>query len=159
MYRRVDSASENEYQENSWGWRRPVRKGDDLTTFIVPKLIKNPETLTYRIPKRLFRPVAGKRNLFCFTWVSTLVSHTNTKAAGGWDSVVGKDWMVRGLKPGEGEIFRPRGPSSLLYNQYRISVPELNGSGRGADHPLPPHPLLAPGSRMGRAILLCIFGM
>jgi hypothetical protein len=31
----VDSASKNEYQENSWGWRRPVRKGYDLTTFIV----------------------------------------------------------------------------------------------------------------------------
>jgi hypothetical protein len=36
----VDSASKNEYQENSWGWRRPVRKGDDLRTFIVPKVEK-----------------------------------------------------------------------------------------------------------------------
>jgi hypothetical protein len=36
----VDSASENEYQENSWGLRRSVRKGDDLTTFIVPKVEK-----------------------------------------------------------------------------------------------------------------------
>jgi hypothetical protein len=36
----VDSASKNEYQENSWGRRRPVRKGDDLTTFIVPKAEK-----------------------------------------------------------------------------------------------------------------------
>jgi hypothetical protein len=26
----VDSASKNEYQENSWGWKRPVRKADDL---------------------------------------------------------------------------------------------------------------------------------
>jgi hypothetical protein len=26
----VDPASKNEYQENSWGWRRPVRKADDL---------------------------------------------------------------------------------------------------------------------------------
>jgi hypothetical protein len=34
----VDSASENEYQENSWGLRRPVRKGDDLTTFKVPNV-------------------------------------------------------------------------------------------------------------------------
>jgi hypothetical protein len=34
----VDSASENEYQENSWGWMRPVRKGDDLTTFLVPNV-------------------------------------------------------------------------------------------------------------------------
>jgi hypothetical protein len=36
----VDSASKNEYQKNSWGLRRPVRKGDDLTTFIVPKVEK-----------------------------------------------------------------------------------------------------------------------
>ena len=33
----VDSASENEYQDIPRGLRRPVRKGDDLTTFIVPK--------------------------------------------------------------------------------------------------------------------------
>jgi hypothetical protein len=26
----VDSASKNEYQENSWELSRPVRKGDDL---------------------------------------------------------------------------------------------------------------------------------
>jgi hypothetical protein len=26
----VDSASKNEYHENYWGWRRPVRKSDDL---------------------------------------------------------------------------------------------------------------------------------
>jgi hypothetical protein len=54
----VESASKNEYQENSWGWRRSVRKGDDLTTFIVP------EALTFRIPKGLLRPVAGKRYLY-----------------------------------------------------------------------------------------------
>jgi hypothetical protein len=36
----VDSASKNEYQENSWGQRRPVRKGDDLITFIVLKVKK-----------------------------------------------------------------------------------------------------------------------
>jgi hypothetical protein len=40
----VDSASKNEYQENSWGWRRPVRRGDDLNTFIVPKVEKIQET-------------------------------------------------------------------------------------------------------------------
>jgi hypothetical protein len=34
----VDSASKNEYPENSWRWRRPVRKGDDITTFIVPNV-------------------------------------------------------------------------------------------------------------------------
>jgi hypothetical protein len=39
----VDRASKNEYQENSWGQRRPVRKGDDLTTFIVPKVEKMQE--------------------------------------------------------------------------------------------------------------------
>jgi hypothetical protein len=37
-----------------------VHKGDDLTTFIVPKVMKNLEALTFRIPKGLFRPVAGK---------------------------------------------------------------------------------------------------
>jgi hypothetical protein len=37
-----------------------VRKGDDLTTFTVPKVMKNPEALTFRIPKGLFRHVAGK---------------------------------------------------------------------------------------------------
>jgi hypothetical protein len=36
----VDWASKNERQENSWGWRQPVRKGDGLTTFIVPKVKK-----------------------------------------------------------------------------------------------------------------------
>jgi hypothetical protein len=39
-----------------------VRKGDDLTTFTVLKVIKNAEALTFRIPKGLFRPVA-ERNL------------------------------------------------------------------------------------------------
>jgi hypothetical protein len=41
-----------------------VHKGDDLTTFIVPKVMKNQEALTFRIPKGLFRPVAGKLYLF-----------------------------------------------------------------------------------------------
>jgi hypothetical protein len=36
----VDSASKKEYQVNSWGWRRAVRKGNDLTTFIVPNVEK-----------------------------------------------------------------------------------------------------------------------
>jgi hypothetical protein len=36
----VDTASKNEYQENSWEWRRPVHKGHHLTTFIVPKVEK-----------------------------------------------------------------------------------------------------------------------
>jgi hypothetical protein len=38
--------------------------GDDLTTFIVPKVMKNPETLTFWIPKGLFRPVAGKLYIY-----------------------------------------------------------------------------------------------
>jgi hypothetical protein len=37
-----------------------VRKDNDLTTFIVPKVMKNPEALTFQIPMGLFRPVAGK---------------------------------------------------------------------------------------------------
>jgi hypothetical protein len=37
-----------------------MRKGDDFTAFIVPKVMKNPEALTFRIPRGLFRPVAGK---------------------------------------------------------------------------------------------------
>ena len=37
-----------------------MRKGDDLTTFKVPKVMKNPEGLTFRIRKGLFRPVAGE---------------------------------------------------------------------------------------------------
>jgi hypothetical protein len=41
-----------------------VRKGDDLTTFIVPKVMKNSKALTFRIPNGLFRPVA--RNLYLF---------------------------------------------------------------------------------------------
>jgi hypothetical protein len=41
-----------------------VRKGDDLTTFIVPKAIKIPEALTFQIPKGMFRPVAGNLYLY-----------------------------------------------------------------------------------------------
>ena len=41
-----------------------MRKGDDLTTFRVPKVMKNPEALTFRIPKGLFWPVARKLYLF-----------------------------------------------------------------------------------------------
>jgi hypothetical protein len=35
-----------------------VHKADDPTTFIVPKVMKNLEALTYQIPMGLFRPVA-----------------------------------------------------------------------------------------------------
>jgi hypothetical protein len=63
-----------------------VRKGDDLTTFTVPKVRRsgaltswNPKShvrlvaenlylfpLTYRIPKRLLRDVAGKLYLYLY---------------------------------------------------------------------------------------------
>jgi hypothetical protein len=36
----VDSASKNEYQDTAGGKGGPVRKGDDLTIFIVPKVEK-----------------------------------------------------------------------------------------------------------------------
>ena len=35
-------------------------KGDNLTTFVVSKVVKKPEALTFRNPKGLFRLVAGK---------------------------------------------------------------------------------------------------
>jgi hypothetical protein len=41
-----------------------VRKGDDLTAFIVPKVMKNPEAFTFRMPKGLVRLVAGKLYLY-----------------------------------------------------------------------------------------------
>jgi hypothetical protein len=41
-----------------------VRKGDDLTTFIVPEVMKNPEPLNFLIPKGLFRPAEEKLYLF-----------------------------------------------------------------------------------------------
>ena len=54
-------------------------------------------------------------------------------------------WTVRGTNPGACEIFRACpdrlwGPPNLLYNGYRVSLPAVQGSGRGLDHP--PH--LAP---------------
>ena len=42
-------------------------KGDDLTSFIVSIVMKNPEALTFRIPKGLFRHVAGKLYLYLLT--------------------------------------------------------------------------------------------
>ena len=41
-----------------------MRKGDDLTTFIAPKVMKNPEALIFRVPKGLLRPVAGKLYIY-----------------------------------------------------------------------------------------------
>ena len=54
-------------------------------------------------------------------------------------------WKVRGLNPGGGEISHTRpdrtwGPTSLLYNGYRIIFLGVKRSGRGVEHP--PH--LAP---------------
>ena len=51
-------------------------------------------------------------------------------------------WMVRGLNPGCGEIFRtcpdrPWGPPSLLYNGYRVFPGGKEQPGRDAD-PSPP---------------------
>jgi hypothetical protein len=51
-------------------------------------------------------------------------------------------WMVRGSNPGGGESFRirpdrPWGPTSLLYNGYRVFAPGIKRPGRGADHPPP----------------------
>ena len=41
-----------------------MRRGDDVTTFNVPKVTENPEALTFWIPKGLLRPVAEKLYLF-----------------------------------------------------------------------------------------------
>jgi hypothetical protein len=54
-----------------------VRKGNDLTTFIVPKVEKIRKPVTFWIPKGLLRPVAGKPYLYLYlhkmllkTWLS-----------------------------------------------------------------------------------------
>ena len=49
-------------------------------------------------------------------------------------------WMVLESSPGEGKIFRTRpdrlwGPSSLLYDGYRVSFPRIKRPGRGVNHP------------------------
>ena len=56
----------------------------------------------------------------------------NTGLRGRDDSV---GWTVRGSNPGGGEIFltgpdRPRGPPSLLYNEYQVSSQGLKWLGR-----------------------------
>jgi len=50
---------------------------------------------------------------------------------------------VYGSNPSGGDIFRTRpdwpwGPPSLLYNGYRVSLPEGKAAGSGVDHPPPP---------------------
>jgi hypothetical protein len=57
-----------------------VRKGDDLTTFIVPKVMKNSEVLTFRIPKGLLSPVAGK--LYPLRETSAKLEYTVTHTVG-----------------------------------------------------------------------------
>jgi hypothetical protein len=50
------------------------------------------------------------------------------------------DLTIRGSNPGEAEIFRTRpdwpwGPSSLLYNGYRVCFPGVKRPGPGVEHP------------------------
>ena len=47
----------------SWGWRRQVRKADNLTTLLLP-LSRNLETLTSWNPLGLSRPVMGLLYLY-----------------------------------------------------------------------------------------------
>jgi hypothetical protein len=64
-------------------------------------------------------------------------------------------WTVWVLNPVGGEIFRtfpdgPCGPSSLLYNGYRV----FPGGNERPEGDVDPHSLLVPWSRKGRAITL-----
>jgi hypothetical protein len=79
----------------SWGWislykwvpgkllggggggvfRRAGGKGDDLTTLIVSKVMKNPEALTFWVPKGLFRPEAGQ--LYLYLCINSTISLGN----------------------------------------------------------------------------------
>jgi hypothetical protein len=74
----VDSACKNEYQ-NTPG-------GKDLTTFM-----KNPEALTFRIPKGLVRPVAGKLYLYLLTYCITESIHPTS-------SIIQSDSFVLSLR-------------------------------------------------------------
>jgi hypothetical protein len=49
-------------------------------------------------------------------------------------------WCIIGSDPGGDEVFgtrsdRQRGPPSLLYNGYRVSLPRVKRRRRGLDHP------------------------
>jgi len=46
----VDSASKNEYQDIPGGKEWPVRKGDEITTFMC-RVSRNSGVLTYKNPK------------------------------------------------------------------------------------------------------------
>jgi hypothetical protein len=60
----VDFASNrNEYQESFLGLRRPVRRTDNLTTFMC-RLSRNSGSSTFWNPKGLSRPVAGKLYIY-----------------------------------------------------------------------------------------------
>jgi hypothetical protein len=56
-----------------------VRKDDDLTTFIEPKVEKYPEALTFPVPRGLLRPVAGK--LYLLVIISDSVLYISSKFA------------------------------------------------------------------------------
>jgi hypothetical protein len=59
----VDSASKNEYQDTPEGKDGPVRKGDELTTFIVAKVEKI-RSLNLPDSQGPPRPVVGHLYLF-----------------------------------------------------------------------------------------------
>jgi hypothetical protein len=78
----------------------------------------------------------------------------------GRDSVVGIATSYgpdgTGIESRGGKIFRSRpdrpwGPTSLLYNGYRVCLLGVKRPGRGASHPIPSS---CRGSRKGRAITL-----
>ena len=59
-------------------------------------------------------------------------------------------WTVQGSNPGGGEIFRtcpdrPRGPTNLLYNEYRVFPGGKERPGRDADTSPPSSPLVMKG--------------
>jgi len=59
-------------------------------------------------------------------------------------------WRVRGSNSSWGEIFRTGpfrawGPSSALYNGFRVPFPWIKQKGRGVDYP----PLLVPRLKQG----------
>jgi hypothetical protein len=55
-------------RKDSWGWRRPVRRADNLTTYIW-WLSRNSEASTSKNPKGPSRPVAGKLYFYIYNVV------------------------------------------------------------------------------------------
>jgi hypothetical protein len=84
----VDSApSENEYQEHSWGWRRPVRQGDDLTNF-KRRMSWKSGSLNFLEPSGPHRAFYGTPSPFFFFFLLDEVCHVlwfsmHFKIAGG----------------------------------------------------------------------------